>query len=176
MTNTTPEISNPGTILRLHRFYVTMTWDDFPEGGSYGTVVEAKDHEQAERFCRLEMAASRCEQQSGDLDDNDDEQSIEEFLDEYDAEWHLIDCFDLDEFIQNHIIDKSANLSPGISKSPRCKIVCTACGSVDVLVDAYACWNVETQTFEIHDTFDKGHFCRTCDGECRVEERQLENT
>ena len=27
------------------RFYVTLTWDNWPEGGSYGAVVEAKDHE-----------------------------------------------------------------------------------------------------------------------------------
>jgi hypothetical protein len=77
----------------MKRFYVTMTWDDFPEGGSYGTVVEAEDHEEAEKLCRLEMAQIRVEGGSGDGC------TAEEYPTD---DWHLIDCGDLDEFIARH--------------------------------------------------------------------------
>ncbi len=43
----------------MTRFTVTMTWDDFPEGGSYGTTIEAESHEEAERLVRQEMAENR---------------------------------------------------------------------------------------------------------------------
>jgi hypothetical protein len=48
--------------------------------------------------------------------------------------------------------------------------VCTHCGSNDVLVDAYAEWNVEAQRWEISNVFDKGHHCNNCNGECKIEE------
>jgi len=51
--------------------------------------------------------------------------------------------------------------------------VCEHCGSNDVLVDAYAEWNVDTQQWEIHSTFNKGSYCRECDGECRLTEKVL---
>ncbi len=77
------------------RFYVTMTWDDWPEGGSYGTVVEATDYEVAEALCRQEMAASRC-------DDPDNDEEVSEVLETYADEWEVVDCFDLDQFIADH--------------------------------------------------------------------------
>jgi hypothetical protein len=70
------------------RFYVTMTWHDWPEGGSYGTVVEARDHAEAVSLCEQEMAASYGE-------------AIDEKVDPHDYDWHLVDCFDLDEFIED---------------------------------------------------------------------------
>ncbi len=76
------------------RFYVTMTWHDWPEGGSYGTVVEAKDYAEAEDLCRAEMREAYADEVGEDFDDD--------YLDERDANWHLVDCFDLDEFIKNH--------------------------------------------------------------------------
>jgi hypothetical protein len=36
------------------------------------------------------------------------------------------------------------------------KMVCSQCGSEEVLVDAYARWNVESQGWEIVETFEKG--------------------
>lgn len=77
----------------MTRFYVTLTWHDWPEGGSYGTIVEAKDHEEAEKMARAEMRATYAEE--GDYDDDD-------YLDERDHNWHLVDCFDLDQFIERH--------------------------------------------------------------------------
>ena len=77
----------------MKRFYVTMTWHDFPEGGSYGTVVEAEDHEQAAAMCRTEMAHFGSE---------NGHQTEAEMLEYYNDDWELIDCFDLDEFIERH--------------------------------------------------------------------------
>jgi hypothetical protein len=53
------------------------------------------------------------------------------------------------------------------------KMVCAHCGSEDVVADAYAEWDVESQTWEITQTFDKGGYCSQCDGETRIERRPL---
>ena len=55
----------------------------------------------------------------------------------------------------------------------RVKMVCSRCGSDDVLADAYAEWDVETQAWEVAQTFDKGGYCNKCDGETRIEEQPL---
>lgn len=54
------------------------------------------------------------------------------------------------------------------------KMVCRRCGSDDVLADAYAAWNVETQKWEVESTFDKGGHCNACDGEARIVSVELE--
>ena len=74
------------------KFYVTLTWHDWPEGGSYGTVVEAKDFDEAEELARAEMRETYREEIDGDLDDDDD------YLDDWDANWHLVDCFKVADF------------------------------------------------------------------------------
>jgi hypothetical protein len=52
----------------------------------------------------------------------------------------------------------------------RTKPVCLCCRSSDILFDAYAHWNQETQAWEVHGTYDKGSYCRRCDDdEARVE-------
>ena len=53
------------------------------------------------------------------------------------------------------------------------KLICTVCGSTDILVDAYAQWNETTQKFELFETFDKGHFCNNCEGECSVKWKEI---
>lgn len=53
------------------------------------------------------------------------------------------------------------------------KMVCSYCGSENVLSDAYAKWNVENQEWELDNTFDKGAFCEDCDGECRIVEKEI---
>ena len=75
------------------KFYVTLTWHDWPEGGSYGTVVEAKDYDEAEELARAEMRETYREEIDGDLDDDDDD-----YLDDWDANWHLVDCFKVADF------------------------------------------------------------------------------
>lgn len=80
----------------MTRFYVTKTWHDWPEGGSYGTVVEANDFAEAEALCEAEMAQSYAEF----FDDEED--PVEYAREAYGQEWHTVDCFNLDEFIENH--------------------------------------------------------------------------
>ncbi len=82
---------------RLRRFYVTVTWEDWPEGGSYGDVVEARDADHAEELIRQQMIDDRMEEW-GEEDDNDHR----EFLKSCAEDWHPVDCFDLDEFIARH--------------------------------------------------------------------------
>ena len=65
----------------MARFYVTMTWENWPDCGSYGMVVEAKNHAEAEKAVRAEMVTH----EDGD----------EGYADSY----YLVDCFDLDKFI-----------------------------------------------------------------------------
>ncbi|MBR0693633.1 hypothetical protein [Bradyrhizobium lablabi] len=48
------------------------------------------------------------------------------------------------------------------------KPVCDECGSDDVKADAYAEWCVESQTWEISATFEKGSVCESCGGECSL--------
>jgi hypothetical protein len=114
----------------MTKFYVTMTWDDWPNGGSYGTVVNAKDHVEAEQLCKLEMAASRAEERElcwhcGDDTDGGDgfdglcpscadisedqeleatDAAVQRVFAEYADEWYLVDCFDVDEFIKRNKI------------------------------------------------------------------------
>jgi hypothetical protein len=51
--------------------------------------------------------------------------------------------------------------------------VCRACGSTEVLADAFASWNIHEQKWECDSTFDKGAQClaQGCDGETRIIER-----
>ena len=78
----------------MTRYYVTMTWEDWPEGGSYGTVVEADSPEDAEAEARQEMAETRLHGIDADAD---------EILSLWGDSWHVVDCYDLDEFIAYHL-------------------------------------------------------------------------
>ena len=46
--------------------------------------------------------------------------------------------------------------------------VCSHCGSHDVRADAYAEWDVQTQKWELVQTFEKGAYCIPCDGETSI--------
>ena len=50
----------------------------------------------------------------------------------------------------------------------RIKYVCRECGSDDVLCDAYAEWDVVEQHWSLQNTFGRGAWCNTCDGETRL--------
>lgn len=54
-------------------------------------------------------------------------------------------------------------------------IHCARCGSTNVLLDAYACWNVGTQTWELQNTFDDA-VCEDCGGETSLVERELDTS
>jgi hypothetical protein len=55
----------------------------------------------------------------------------------------------------------------------RVKLVCSHCGSENVLIDAYAKWDPSTQKFKLLSTFDKGHVCDDCGGPCSIKEVEL---
>lgn len=55
-------------------------------------------------------------------------------------------------------------------ETPRVRMVCYVCGSENVLRDAYASWNVETQEWELQNVFDAAVCEGRCEGETKIEE------
>ena len=49
---------------------------------------------------------------------------------------------------------------------------CTHCGSEDILCDAYAKWNIESQKWELYNVFQQ-EYCEQCEGECSTDEFQI---
>jgi len=56
----------------------------------------------------------------------------------------------------------------------RIKMVCNNCGSENVLKDAYAAWNVDSQQWELSNTFDN-NICDDCGATDSVDEMEVEN-
>lgn len=54
------------------------------------------------------------------------------------------------------------------------KIVCSNCGSSDVLRDAWASWNTQTQQWELENVFDEA-WCDNCAGSTSLIEEPLED-
>lgn len=52
--------------------------------------------------------------------------------------------------------------------SPRIYFTCTACGSMNLLWDAYVQWNIQEQRNEEAGGFDSAH-CNNCEGETSVD-------
>ncbi len=53
--------------------------------------------------------------------------------------------------------------------------VCSVCKSAEVVADAYAEWNMETQAWELQNVFEySGGYCNACDGPTRLEERKCD--
>lgn len=52
------------------------------------------------------------------------------------------------------------------------KMVCSECGSEDVLADAWAEWDIDTQEWVLQTTFDE-KFCPDCDCSCKVDEVEI---
>jgi len=48
------------------------------------------------------------------------------------------------------------------------RLVCKECGSDDILLDAWARWNVKTQQCELVSVMDGGHFCNNCGQACSI--------
>lgn len=121
----------------MTRFYVSLTWEDWPDGGSYGTVVVAENQDLAVQIARAEMAVARAEERElcyhcGDPTDDGEgfdglcgscadyadetgdeleatEVGASDILKEFQDSWHLVDCFDLDEFIKTHSKPEAAS-------------------------------------------------------------------
>jgi len=54
------------------------------------------------------------------------------------------------------------------------KKVCSLCGSEEVLVDAYAQWDVEKQKFVLNSTFEHSFcFCNACERECQIIDEEM---
>lgn len=66
----------------MNIFSLVLTWDNFPEGGSYATVLEAEDSNQAEELAHLEMAKMR----------EDDHATADDLLEWYASEWEVVEC------------------------------------------------------------------------------------
>lgn len=89
-TKAAPHIPRPTTELAA-RYYVTLTWDDWPNGGSYGTVVMANNAEDAEHAARWEMANAR-----------DEFDHPADCIKAWGHDWHLVDCWLVDDFVARH--------------------------------------------------------------------------
>lgn len=87
----------------IKRWYLTLTWEGWPEGGSFGVTIEAADHDAAVNGAKREMALARLEPLSDAYDGMDEEEAIKKILETYADDWHVVDCFDLDVFIKNHL-------------------------------------------------------------------------
>jgi hypothetical protein len=55
----------------------------------------------------------------------------------------------------------------------RYKYICSTCGSANVRRDAWAAWDVPTQSWQLASVFDAG-FCEDCDGEAVVSKVEVE--
>lgn len=55
----------------------------------------------------------------------------------------------------------------------RIKMVCGKCGGENVMCDAWAVWNTDSQEWELGAMFDYGH-CDDCDGETKIEEEPMQ--
>ena len=53
-----------------------------------------------------------------------------------------------------------------LAAGPRLQPVCNACGGTGVRVDAWACWDVDTQRWVLHSTYEAAAICADCDIEC----------
>lgn len=88
------------------RWYVTLTWDDWPEGGSYGTVIPAEmmacTGEEAVAMAKREMAETRAFECNPDAPPDRHEALVDQILRDYGDEWHVVDCFIVDDFIARH--------------------------------------------------------------------------
>ena len=55
----------------------------------------------------------------------------------------------------------------------RYKYICSTCGSANIRRDAWAAWDVPTQSWQLASVFDAG-FCEDCDGEAVVSKVEVE--
>jgi hypothetical protein len=64
---------------------------------------------------------------------------------------------------------------PGPASRAWLKEVCGHCGAEGPLIDAYSEYDPTTLTHDLTTTFDKGHYCRACDGDTRPKTERLSN-
>ena len=59
---------------------------------------------------------------------------------------------------------------------PRMQPVCNTCGGTGVRVDAWASWDVDTQRWTLHSTYEAAAICADCDIECSYAMKPLTET
>lgn len=80
------------------RFYVCMTWEEFPAKGCYRAVIEARSKREAAEKCRERMAERRA---VGDAQRNPDiADTAEDILTMYGDDWHSAECREIKAFIE----------------------------------------------------------------------------
>ena len=51
--------------------------------------------------------------------------------------------------------------------------VCKECGSEQVMLDAWAAWDVDKQEWTLYDVFPDS-WCETCEGVCTIIDKEIE--
>lgn len=78
-------------------YFVLAAWHDWPEGGTFGTIVEANGYSSAERKCHREMALAEIDSVSAD-----ERMTWAEAYSNQD-EWTILECWPVRDFIARHI-------------------------------------------------------------------------
>lgn len=83
------------------RYYVSMTWDDWPEGGTYTTLVDAESDEEALAKVKRQMAEARIFDDEEYDEEYTRDMAIDECLEGYGDAWHEVECLPIDDFIEH---------------------------------------------------------------------------
>ena len=68
--------------------------------------------------------------------------------------------------IAAHLEELGDYARKALAAGPRLQPVCNTCGGTGVQVDAWACWDVDAQRWELHSTYEAVAICADCDVEC----------
>ena len=67
--------------------------------------------------------------------------------------------------VQQRIAD-APTAREALATGPLLQPVCNTCGGTGVQVDAWACWDTQTQRWVLHSTYEAAAICADCDVEC----------
>lgn len=84
-------------------------------------------------------------------------------------EWFYGDGKDIPEFVIAEARMRVLDAQAEPTKTP-IDYVCEDCNGSEISVEAMVEFSPWNQEFIVHDTCDKGHYCSTCDGTCRLKE------
>jgi len=92
----------------MTRFYITMTWHNWPDGGYWGETITAIDQNEAITAAKEKMAESLVNERGCD-EGEDHDTAVAEALSNYADEWMVVDCFDLDIFLVTELREAPAS-------------------------------------------------------------------
>lgn len=81
------------------KYYIAMTWENWPQCSAYTTVVTALNYEEASKLCMREMLAIIIDE--GLIDKPAEDADLDVLADH--QPWYLVDMFALDEFFHIHM-------------------------------------------------------------------------